>query len=82
MADSKKNTVTQQPVQHITKKCPYCLTYLKLGDEKCYSCGAKVGKVDKLGFAQKPFNWKGYTISIIAWIAFLVYLWWAFFQNK
>ena len=65
MADSKKTDPSF--FQYGTKKCPYCMTHLKLAEEKCYSCGARVGKINKLGFAQKPFNWKGYTISFFAW---------------
>lgn len=63
------------------KKCPYCFSMLKLNAEKCDRCKNRVGKITKTGFAEKPTNWKAYTISLFAWAAFAFYVWWAFFER-
>ncbi|WDN90424.1 hypothetical protein BuS5_03395 [Desulfosarcina sp. BuS5] len=62
-----------------TKKCPECLTNLPLNAEKCPDCGKKIGEVDKTGFAKRPVNWLSYIISVLAWVALCLYIWWAFF---
>lgn len=54
---------------------------LNLNVEKCDRCKNRVGKVTKTGFAEKPTNWKAYTISFFAWAAFAFYVWWAFFER-
>jgi hypothetical protein len=35
--------------------------------------------VDKLGFAEKPVDWVGYLIALIAIVVFVVFAWWGFF---
>jgi hypothetical protein len=60
------------------KKCPFCFEMLKLDADKCERCNKKVGSVNKTGFADKPVNWKAYMVSILAWVAFGVYCYWAF----
>ncbi len=66
---------------YLTKKCPQCYTYLPLHAQECTSCKAKVGEVDKLGFAEKPFDWLGYVIAIVAIAGFAIFMWWAFFNE-
>lgn len=66
---------------YLTKKCPQCYTYLPLQAQECTACKAKVGEVDKLGFAEKPFDWQGYLIAILTIAGFATFMWWAFFQN-
>ena len=63
------------------KKCPECYTYLPLRTTKCPSCNTKLGDVNKLGFASRPFDWSGYLIAIIAIVGFVVFLWWGFFSD-
>ena len=41
----------------------------------------RVGKKGKTGLATKPVNWKAYLISVLAWAAFGLYIWWAFFRE-
>jgi hypothetical protein len=41
----------------------------------------RVGEVDKLGFAAKPFDWPGYAIAIVSIIVFAVFMWWGFFRE-
>ena len=65
----------------MTKKCPYCFTYLPLQATRCAACDKRIGEVDKLGFASKPFDWFGYTIAIVAMIVFIVFMWWGFFRE-
>ncbi|WP_373497938.1 hypothetical protein [Desulfococcus sp.] len=63
------------------KRCPYCSTNLNKGDTRCFSCKRKVGEANKDGIAKKPFDWKGYGMSILATIAFIGFMWWAFFRK-
>ncbi len=53
--------------------------YLALSAMKCHSCKAKVGDVDKLGFAEKPINWRSNVIAGIAILVFVGFMWWAFY---
>jgi hypothetical protein len=66
---------------HLTKKCPECYAYLPLHAKVCTACQAKVGEVDKIGFAEKPVNWWGYLIAAASVIGFAIYMWWAFFRE-
>lgn len=66
---------------YLTKKCPECYTYLPLHAPECTACKAKVGDVDKLGFAEKPFDWLGYVIAVVAIGAFAMFIWWGFFNE-
>jgi hypothetical protein len=67
--------------QYSTKKCPFCYTYLPLHANRCTACKKKIGEVDKLGFASKPFDWGGYVIAIASIIAFSIFMWWGFFRE-
>ena len=67
--------------KYSTKKCPECYTYLAADAKKCTSCGIRVGAADKSGMAKRPFNYKAYAISLVAWIALCVYVWWAFLKE-
>ena len=62
-----------------TKKCPDCYVHLPLSATQCHACNAKVGNVDRLGFAEKPVDWVGYLVAGIAIVVFAVFFWWAFF---
>lgn len=64
-----------------TKKCPECYTYLPLHTNKCPSCNTKLGEVNKLGFATRPFDWSGYIIAILSIVGFVVFVWWGFFKD-
>jgi hypothetical protein len=66
---------------YTTKKCPDCYTYLPLTADKCTTCKAKVGEVDKLGFASKPTDWRGYLIAAVSIAVFAVFVWWGFFRE-
>jgi len=63
------------------KRCLDCGTYMKLEAERCPFCKHRVGGVDKNGIAKKPLDWKAYVISILVWIGFSYYMWWAFFRD-
>ena len=67
--------------RHVTKKCPECFAYLPLNTEKCPSCNTKLGDVDKLGFARRPFDWMAYVIAILSIAGLCVFVWWAFFRE-
>lgn len=66
-------------IEYTTKKCPDCYEHLSLSATECHVCKTKVGKVDKLGFAEKPADWQGYLIAFVAIVAFVAFVWWAFF---
>ena len=66
---------------HMTKKCPECYTYLPLRTTKCPSCKTKLGDVDKLGFATRPFDWAGYLIAILSIAGLVAFIWWGFFRD-
>ncbi len=66
---------------HMTKKCPYCYAYLPLKATRCTGCHKRVGEVDKLGFASKPFDLTGYLIAIGAIAVFCIFMWWGFFRE-
>jgi RNA polymerase subunit RPABC4/transcription elongation factor Spt4 len=67
--------------RYVTKKCPECFTYLPLNTEKCPSCGTKLGDVNKLGFASRPFDWSGYLIAILSILGLGLFVWWGFFSD-
>jgi len=62
-----------------TKKCYECFTHLPLDAEVCPSCKKKVGKVTKIGVAEKPTDWKGYVICLLIWIGLGIFIWKGFF---
>ena len=66
---------------HMTKKCPYCHVYLPLHVTRCTACRKRIGEVDKLGFASKPFDWIGYILAIVSIVAFAIFMWWGFFSD-
>jgi hypothetical protein len=82
MADSRRTGAEDRSRNvHMTKKCPECFTYLPLNAKVCHSCGKSVGPVDKLGLAAKPSNVKGYLMAFIAALAFIIFVWWGFFND-
>ena len=66
---------------HLTKKCPECYAYLPLKARVCTVCQAKVGDVDKLGFAERPVDWWGYLLAVASIVGFIIFIWWAFFRE-
>ena len=66
----------------LTKKCPYCSVTLDMKAVKCFSCNQKVGKPNKYGIAEKPFDWFGYARMIISIAALIIFIWWGFFRDK
>jgi hypothetical protein len=69
--EKRKKVKSLYPV----KKCPECFTILGLNDVECFNCGQKVEGPDERGIAKKPFDYKGYSIAVTAWVVFFVYLW-------
>lgn len=59
----------------LTKVCPYCSTHLLVSATTCEYCKKKVGPVNKQGVAEKPTDWKAYTVCSIIWFALFVYFW-------
>lgn len=82
MAKPEDQNYTKKPEnRYLTKKCPQCYTYLPLHAQTCTACKSKVGEVDKLGFAEKPFDWLGYVLAALAIAGFAIFVWWAFFNE-
>ncbi len=75
--DAKSTSKRKQ--SFATKKCPDCYVHLPLSATQCHACNAKVGNVDRLGFAEKPADWLGYLVAAISIIVFAIFFWWAFF---
>jgi hypothetical protein len=78
---SPKNQSDTGKIDYTTKKCPDCYVHLPLHVKQCHACHAKVGNVDKLGFAEKPVDWLGYLVAGVAILAFAVFIWWGFFRE-
>lgn len=64
-----------------TKKCPYCSVNLGARETKCFSCHKPVGKANKHGVAEKPFDWKGYGLSILSVTALIFFIYYAFLRK-
>jgi len=65
-----------------TKRCPECYTYMPLHTNKCPSCNARLGSVEKHGMARRTTNWSSYGFAFIALLALGIYIWWAFFSDR
>lgn len=78
----KKRSDSQKKMEYTTKKCPDCYVHLPLNAKVCHACQAKVGDVDKLGFGEKPVDWKGYAAAAIAITIFAIFVWWGFFMEQ
>lgn len=63
------------------KRCPYCYTHLRLDATHCLECRKKVGKVDDVGLAKKPFNIKAYLAAVLWIILFAIYIWKIFIER-
>lgn len=69
----------QSPEQfHSYKQCPECNEKLPLHMKKCTQCGLRVGRLMPDGKARRPVDWKGYALSLLLFIALVLYLRWAF----
>ena len=79
---SKRPSRSKTKFEYATKKCPDCYAHLPLNAKECHSCKAKVGDVDKLGFAEKPADWLGYLVAAVSIIIFVVFIWWGFFIEE
>ena len=58
-----------------TKKCYECLTHIPIDATVCNICNAKVGKVNRIGMAEKPVDVKAYVGFIIAAGALVFFIW-------
>ena len=65
-----------------TKRCWSCNTHMKLHEDRCPSCGRKVGEVNEHGVARKPVEWINYMLSFIAFAALCYFIWWAFLKGS
>ncbi len=63
------------------KRCPYCSVELPLDSLQCPHCKGKVGKMDKVGRAKEPTDWKAYIICVLSWLLFGFFIWWGFFRK-
>jgi len=59
----------------LTKVCPYCSTHLLLNATACSYCKKKVGPANRQGIAEKPTDWKAYTVCFLSWGVMFVYFW-------
>jgi hypothetical protein len=66
---------------YVSKKCPECMEYMPLNVDVCPSCELRVGKINKHGMATRKTDWKAYATAIAAWLAFCLYIWWAFIRE-
>ncbi|MBT8338552.1 MAG: zinc ribbon domain-containing protein [Desulfatitalea sp.] len=64
---------------YVTKKCPECYEYVPLEAKVCPSCKLRLGEVDHHGMARRLTNWGAYIICGLLWLAFIIYIKWAFF---
>jgi len=78
---SPENQSDTGRIEYATKKCPDCYVHLALHVKKCHACNAKVGDVDKLGFAEKPVDWLGYLVAAVSILVFAAFIWWGFFRE-
>jgi hypothetical protein len=78
MVSPSDQSDSKNSIKYMTKKCPHCYVYLALSASECYICKAKVGDVDRIGFAEKPVNWRAYVVAGIAFLVFVVFMWWGF----
>jgi hypothetical protein len=74
-----QNRKDQNPYD--VKRCPYCSVELPLDAQLCTGCNQKVGKVDRLGRAKEPIDWKAYTICAVSWLLFIFFVWWGFIRK-
>ena len=81
MVNPEDQSYSNEKDGHLTKKCPECYVYLPLNAKECPTCQAKVGEVDKMGYALKPVNWWAYLVAAVSIIGFAIYMWWAFFRE-
>ncbi len=71
--------IEKAPKNYLVKRCPDCFINLPLEATYCYSCKARVGKVDRHGKAKKKTNWYSYLACVISWGTLILYVRWAFF---
>ena len=71
---SKNRSDIRKKIEYATKKCPDCYAPLPLRAKECHACKAKVGDVDKLGFAEKPADWLGYLVAVVSILVFAVFM--------
>ncbi|CAN2040068.1 hypothetical protein GMMP15_1530031 [Candidatus Magnetomoraceae bacterium gMMP-15] len=67
----KDNTIK---IKDIFKQCPHCSGYIPINASICEQCKKKVGKIDKWGYAKKPFDWKSYVLCFLSWLGLFLYL--------
>ncbi len=64
---------------YVSKKCHSCYTYVPLEAEICPACKVRLGKVGPHGMADRVTDWKAYIGFILAFLAFLIFVKYAFF---
>jgi ribosomal protein L40E len=75
----RKKKTKGNPDSYLIKRCPECFASLPIDATHCFSCKARVGKVDRHGKAKRPINWYSYITCILSWLALILYIKWAFF---
>ena len=79
MGEIKKQKKQPEKADELAvKRCPECFVSLPLDAKECYSCQAKIGRVDKHGKAKKSVDWISYILCILSWTIFIAYVKWAF----
>ena len=64
------------------KRCPECFVNLPFETAVCPWCNQKTkNRIDKHGYAKRPFNWAAYLSCFISWVVVVLYIWWAFFDR-
>jgi hypothetical protein len=64
--------------EYVTKKCPYCGSYVRFDAARCDGCQRRIGRADAYGMAKKPVNVGAYVVAAGAVVALVGYLIWAF----
>jgi hypothetical protein len=64
---------------YASKKCPECYSYVPRNARVCPSCKTRLGDLGRHGMAERLTNWKSYIICAVLWLAFIIYVKWAFF---
>ncbi len=67
----------KEPQQQVflVKRCPECFVNLPINAKRCFSCNARVGKVDRFGKARKPIDWLSYLVCLVSWLLFAYFVW-------
>lgn len=75
--DSIRKKKGPKPVYR-AKRCPECFEHMPLEAVRCPACNTRVGRVDRFGKARKGIGWFSYLLCFFSWLAFILYMKWAF----